>query len=1155
MTEGQKIAIQQLSAIQQQSLNGEFQVLSIQQTPYYLVVLISLSCKHIQRKPDGLSLHPRERFLLKIYSDFPIVKPGVWTEHARFANFAHVQWQRSLCIYQTESEWNPSDGMFGFIDRLYKWLELGAINQLDPVGAPLHPPVTYKKINKVIVPNINTPDINGKPWLGLAHLNPISDFCLEINNWTGILEDVTSTYTAATILLPYKLPFELPDKLGSLIELLIANGVSRQLLLFALQWAVINNSDDYPLFVIIGCAMRGISGAEKMKQHLMAFYIDPVIVKALKISISKYKPHPELKKIGEEAEKIIFKWAEQAEIQWCFVKENRPEIVNRRDLETPMSWFSDRTVSLWGCGALGSHVAEFLVRAGVKKMTLRDYGTVAPGLLSRQLFEKSDLGKPKSSALKERLKKINPKVEIEEINGDILSSVLNSADWTDGADILIDTSASNLIAYKLELVRSKSSRIIPIISLIVDEKARRGRVTLAKENYSGGTFDIARKCKIETCNNPKLKHFLEAFWPEERRADYFQPEPGCSDITFIGSATDIASLASMLLNCVVNDLKENKEAAASGHFVTQPYIDTYDKLNHIGFYWKEDLVFRDSISSYEVRISPETWKEMKAWINRNKRVNGSRVETGGIIFGQREDYLKIAWVTEVIGPPPDSKASSKIFICGISGVIDADNEKKRRTRRSVKFLGTWHTHPYSLPCPSEIDLTGITQLLSEYKTEHSKTLLLILGVTPDSFLLGAFLFERKALFENKVIAIDLSNLKQIDFPENQNKVIGLALSGGGSRAIAFHLGCLRALHDRGLLKNIDVISAVSGGAVIAAMYAYSNDSFENFEKKIICLLRRGLAKDIFFKTFLSLFTFKIVFTLLISGTAAIIASIFKSAFGLIFTICRMNNEKLQLFLEKIKPPFCRWFNRTSAFEIVLQERVFSNRKLSSHTRDNINIVINACELKTGSVFRFGRKESGCWRYGEVNKDLSIAHAVAASAAFPVLLPAIDKRYTFKTKDGKIFTERVFLTDGGVFDNLGISCFEPKRSSDISFNVFNPNYIICSAAGPGLFGKNSYPYWITSRLIRCFGTVHRKLHDYGYEMLHKYTITDAKHFVLSYLGLRDEKLPYVPPDLVKREEVFNYPTDFFAMKQKDIDLLSLRGEQLTRVFIDYYCKEL
>ena len=49
--------------------------------------------------------------------------------------------------------------------------------------------------------------------------------------------------------------------------------------------------------------------------------------------------------------------------------------------------------------------------------------------------------------------------------------------------------------------------------------------------------------------------------------------------------------------------------------------------------------------------------------------------------------------------------------------------------------------------------------------------------------------------------------------------IGLCLSVGGSRATAFHLGCLRALHDRGILQRVSVLSSVSGGSSVSAIYA------------------------------------------------------------------------------------------------------------------------------------------------------------------------------------------------------------------------------------------------------------------------------------------------------------------------------------------------
>ena len=47
--------------------------------------------------------------------------------------------------------------------------------------------------------------------------------------------------------------------------------------------------------------------------------------------------------------------------------------------------------------------------------------------------------------------------------------------------------------------------------------------------------------------------------------------------------------------------------------------------------------------------------------------------------------------------------------------------------------------------------------------------------------------------------------------DNIGNKIGLALSGGGYRAAAYHVGTLRALRYLGLLDKVDVISSVSGG--------------------------------------------------------------------------------------------------------------------------------------------------------------------------------------------------------------------------------------------------------------------------------------------------------------------------------------------------------
>jgi len=102
--------------------------------------------------------------------------------------------------------------------------------------------------------------------------------------------------------------------------------------------------------------------------------------------------------------------------------------------------------------------------------------------------------------------------------------------------------------------------------------------------------------------------------------------------------------------------------------------------------------------------------------------------------------------------------------------------------------------------------------------------------------------------------------------------IGLALSGGGSRAVAFHLGCMRALHDHGVLERVSLLSSVSGGSVIAALYAYYDDDFIQFDERTTALLRQGLLGGIVRHTLFSPETPKIVGTQLTAGLASLAGS-------------------------------------------------------------------------------------------------------------------------------------------------------------------------------------------------------------------------------------------------------------------------------------------
>ncbi len=66
-----------------------------------------------------------------------------------------------------------------------------------------------------------------------------------------------------------------------------------------------------------------------------------------------------------------------------------------------------------GLGGVGGHVAEALGRAGVGHLTLLDHDVVSPSNLNRQLLAlHSTLGRPKVEVMAERLRDIDPTLEL-----------------------------------------------------------------------------------------------------------------------------------------------------------------------------------------------------------------------------------------------------------------------------------------------------------------------------------------------------------------------------------------------------------------------------------------------------------------------------------------------------------------------------------------------------------------------------------------------------------------------------------------------------------------------------------------------------------------------------------------------------------------------
>ncbi len=92
----------------------------------------------------------------------------------------------------------------------------------------------------------------------------------------------------------------------------------------------------------------------------------------------------------------------------------------------------DIRIVIVGCGGLGSNVAMNLVRAGILSMELIDFDVVSESNLDRQFYFRDQVGRPKVTALKANLCRIDPHADIQclnvRISDDNIADILSSAD-------------------------------------------------------------------------------------------------------------------------------------------------------------------------------------------------------------------------------------------------------------------------------------------------------------------------------------------------------------------------------------------------------------------------------------------------------------------------------------------------------------------------------------------------------------------------------------------------------------------------------------------------------------------------------------------------------------------------------------------------------
>jgi NTE family protein len=201
----------------------------------------------------------------------------------------------------------------------------------------------------------------------------------------------------------------------------------------------------------------------------------------------------------------------------------------------------------------------------------------------------------------------------------------------------------------------------------------------------------------------------------------------------------------------------------------------------------------------------------------------------------------------------------------------------------------------------------------------------------------------------------------------------------------FHVGTLIRLNEMKLLPKIDRVSSVSGGSITAGLLGLKWNRLEfdstgfspHFTRELVEPIRKLARKTVD--------TVSVIGGILTPGTIA----------------------------DKV----------TGAY----RKNLYGNATLQD-LPDRPRFVINATNVQSKSLWRFCKPYMWDWRVGKVSKPkVGLAVAVAASAAFPPVLSPLELELdpaSFEPNTGsglqmEPYTSEVVLTDGGVYDNLGL----------------------------------------------------------------------------------------------------------------------------------------
>ncbi|MEN8185510.1 MAG: ThiF family adenylyltransferase [Bacteroidota bacterium] len=367
---------------------------------------------------------------------------------------------------------------------------------------------------------------------------------------------------------------------------------------------------------------------------------------------------------------------------------------------------TESKILIIGCGALGSSLAEILVRGGAKNIILEDFDNIRGGNLCRANYDLEDMIFFKTDSLIKRLKSISPFVNL-----DAISVKLNNYDlkivgeyFDKNIDIIFDCSTDNEVTY------------------IID-----------KLNFTGETFSLAitnnAKSFVSLTGKYLTKQANTIFeYIENEPPTYFEGT-GCGYPTFEANFNDINALLNIGLKIINDNFSKDK--------VNESFIITPDFEDQFRIDIEEYEYYYCDYNKSSIHISKSVLSEIEEITN----VHYPK-EFGGVFVGFKSE---VGFIITNILVPDEYKNGRTIFVRHPGALNERLREIHDITNGKIQYLGEWHSHPDGPTTPSNTDINAMKDIAKDKKVNVDKPLLMIAEVGQIPFDKDLYIYSNKKL--------------------------------------------------------------------------------------------------------------------------------------------------------------------------------------------------------------------------------------------------------------------------------------------------------------------------------------------------------------------------------------------------------------------------